>query len=155
MKLLIQRVDNAHIDVERVKVASIGKGLLIFVGFENGDREQALQAAVEKICHLRVFDNDQGKPHFSILETDHEILLVSQFTLCASLHKGRRPDFTQALDPIAASSMYNKLALNLREKGLRVQLGVFGAAMKVSLTNDGPFTLWWQSKVGYDAAEGK
>lgn len=145
MKLVITRVLKASVEVEGAQVSQIDSGLLIFVGFEEGDSEADMATATYKVAHGRFFENEKGKPHYSAVEIKRPVLLVSQFTLCADLKEGRRPDFTKSMKAQQASLFYEKFTRALQKEGLEVACGVFGAYMKVSSINDGPFTLVWSS----------
>jgi len=141
MKIVIQRVRRARVHVEGAVVADIGNGFLLLVGFEKGDDQKVLQPAIRRITTLRVFEDDQGKMD----EIGGEILAVSQFTLAASIRKGRRPGFDQAMSSEEARPLFEAFVMGLREEGVATQTGVFGADMEVELTNSGPVTLIWET----------
>lgn len=141
MKLVIQRVLKSQVDVEGKTVGSIGKGLLVLIGVTHTDGEEELQWLVNKLIHLRIFHDENGKMNRSLLDIKGEVLLVSQFTLYADCEGGRRPSFTQAAKPEMAEKLYLQFAEELTKKGIRVQTGIFGAEMQVSLVNDGPVTI--------------
>lgn len=147
MRLLIQRVSHASVISNGTLTGKIDDGLLVFVGFEESDNEVDIEYAVKKVINLRIFDDSQGVMNLSLLNTDGNILLVSQFTLHASTKKGNRPSYIKAAPPSIAIPLYNSFKEEL-EKGLNktVQAGVFGADMKVSLLNDGPVTIWIDTK---------
>ncbi len=147
MRLLIQRVLHASVISNGTLTGKIDDGLLIFVGFEESDNEVDIKYAVKKVINLRIFDDSQGVMNLSLLNTDGNILLVSQFTLHASTKKGNRPSYIKAAPPSIAIPLYNSFKEEL-EKGLNktVHAGVFGADMKVSLLNDGPVTIWIDTK---------
>lgn len=145
MKLLIQRVLEAKVEVSQKIISEISEGLLVFVGFEESDSQKEIEIAVSKLKFGRFFENDEGKPHYSALDLGRPLLLVSQFTLCADLKQGRRPDFTRAMRSERALESFKTLLNLLEREGLKVLSGEFGAYMKVSLINDGPFTLQWSS----------
>ncbi len=140
-KLLLQIVQNAHVDIDGKTIASIQKGYLLLVGFQEGDDESILKEMLNKIVGLRIFADEQGKTNLSLDDVHGEILSVSQFTLYADTRKGRRPSFVNALAPQKATVLYDRWLSLLREIYPNAQSGVFGADMKVSLVNDGPFTL--------------
>ncbi len=143
MKVLLQRVTNAAVEVESNTVGSIGQGLLLFVCLEEGDTSAKLKPIAEKVANLRVFAEGEKHFHLSLLETGFAALVVSQFTLAADLSKGRRPDFFRALKPELAKPLVAEFVTALRECGVKqVEEGIFGAYMQVSLENDGPVTLW-------------
>jgi D-aminoacyl-tRNA deacylase len=141
MKILIQRVTHANVEVESRVVGSIGPGVLVFIGVTHEDT--AIQAVwlANKLINLRMFEDDQGKINQSLLECKGEALVISQFTLYADCSGGRRPSFTQAAQPELANTLYEKFIEELKKGGIMVQSGIFGAEMKVSLLNNGPVTL--------------
>lgn len=142
MKLVLQRVTSAAVSVESETVGSIGAGLLLLVGFGHGDDEECLQPMVDKVVNLRIFADDAGKFAKSLIDIRGSILVVSQFTLYADTAKGRRPGFSDALEPQQAELLYEKLLARFRSiPELTVACGKFGAHMKVSLENDGPVTI--------------
>ncbi len=141
MKAVLQRVSEAEVWVDGENIASIGAGLLVLLGVAKGDGEPELDWLLGKIAALRIFEDDEGKMNRSIQDIDGEILLVSQFTLLADARKGRRPSFDLAAPPAEAEVMYELAVERLKEKGLPVQTGRFGADMKVGLVNDGPVTI--------------
>lgn len=142
MKVILQRVSSASVTVEGSIVGQIGHGLVLLVGFGKGDNESCVQPMVEKITKLRIFENDAKKFDKDIVEVGGEILAISQFTLFAETSKGRRPDFFQALEPGEASHLFDLFVKALRTTPItKVETGVFGAYMQVSLTNDGPVTI--------------
>lgn len=147
MRLLIQRVSHASVISNGILTGKIDEGLLVLVGFEEGDQETDIEYAVKKVINLRVFNDSQGVMNLSLLNTGGNILLVSQFTLHASTKKGNRPSYIKAAPPSIAIPLYNSFKEEL-EKGLNktVHAGVFGADMKVSLLNDGPVTIWIDTK---------
>ena len=140
MRIVLQRVSSASVEVDGEVVGRIGFGLLLFVAVVQGDGRQQVERAAKKVAELRVFADQNGRLQFDCLEAGGAILLVSQFTLAASLDKGRRPSFDRAADPEAARPLIQALAEELRRRGLKVSSGRFGASMSVSLVNDGPVT---------------
>ncbi len=141
MKAVIQRVLDANLKVEGNIVSEIGKGYVIFLGVAKGDTKEQADYFIKKIPPLRICEDENGKINKSILDTNGEILLVSQFTLFANTSHGNRPDFLSAEAPDKANELYLYVAEGLRSQGLTVKLGVFGADMKINQTNDGPFTV--------------
>lgn len=143
MRLLIQRVAHASVEVEGETVGAIGTGLLVLVGFHRMDTPAMLPRAAHKLLHLRVFPDDQGKMNRSVLEVGGALLVVSQFTLYGRLEKGFRPSFTDAAPGAQAIALYEAFLTELRRQApaVPVQTGRFGAMMKVSLLNDGPVTI--------------
>lgn len=146
MRAVIQRVRSAEVRVEERVTGKIGKGLLVFVGVGKGDGEDDLTYLVSKIPDLRIFEDDAGKFNLSLRETGGELLLVSQFTLYADCRKGRRPSFTDAEDPAVAKATYERFVSKMQESGIPAQTGEFQAKMEVRLVNDGPVTIWLDSK---------
>lgn len=146
MIALIQRVSNASVEVSSKTVSSIGKGLLVFIGIEKGDTDEDIEYLVRKISQLRVFEDGSGKLNYSVKDINGEILVVSQFTLLADCTKGNRPSFEKAEAPQRARELYEKFIEKLKISGVSVASGIFGASMKVNLTNDGPVTIIINSK---------
>jgi D-tyrosyl-tRNA(Tyr) deacylase len=140
MRAVIQRVNEASVEVAGQIIGQIGQGLLVLLGVANGDEESDVRYMVEKISTLRMFSDDQGKMNRSLSEAGGKALVVSQFTLLGDTSKGRRPGFDQAAPPEIAQSLYNKVVAGLAERGIGIETGEFGAHMKVSLVNDGPVT---------------
>lgn len=141
MRAVLQRVSQAEVTVQGECVASIGRGYLVLVGVTHTDGETDARYIADKIASLRLFEDEAGKINLGITDVGGEVLLVSQFTLYADCRKGRRPSFTDAAPPDMAERLYLRVAEMLREAGLPVQTGVFGAHMQVSLVNDGPVTI--------------
>ncbi|MDA8088084.1 MAG: D-aminoacyl-tRNA deacylase [Nitrospiraceae bacterium] len=139
MRAVVQRVLSASVSVGGEVVSSVGAGLLVFLGVEKADTAEDAAYLAGKISRLRIFERD-GRMDLSVLDTGGEVLAVSQFTLAADLRKGNRPSFDRAEAPEKAVVLYNLFMENLRENGVRVNAGVFGADMKISLVNDGPVT---------------
>lgn len=142
MRVLVQRVSRARVDVAGECVGKIDQGLLLLVGAAAEDTEDDVAYLADKISNLRIFADDAGKMNLSALDGGYEMLVVSQFTLHANVRKGRRPSFIGAAPPEIAAPLVDALADRLRDLGLRVDTGVFGAEMAVSLVNDGPVTIW-------------
>jgi D-tyrosyl-tRNA(Tyr) deacylase len=141
MRALIQRVSRASVEVEGRLVSEINAGLVILLGVGNGDNEDAARRLVDKIVNLRIFEDAQGKFNLSALEVGADLLAISQFTLYADCRRGRRPGFTDAAPPEVSKPLYEKFVSYLREAGLKVGEGEFGAHMLVKIYNDGPVTI--------------
>lgn len=146
MRILLQNVLNAKVTIDGKTVGEISHGFCAFIGFCKGDDFSLVDKMVNKLIHARVFPDENGKTNLSILDTKGSILSVSQFTLYASLKEGRRPSFIASLEPGKASELYSYFNKKIAENGINIERGVFGADMKVSLTNDGPFTIMLDSE---------
>ena len=140
MRFLIQRVSQARVKISGETVGQIGRGFLVLAGFRIDDRAEDINRMADKCLNLRVFEDEQGKMNRSLLDICGELLVVSQFTLYANCRKGRRPGFDRSLEPESAEYFYNRLIEQLRQSGLKVAAGRFGARMEVELINDGPVT---------------
>ena len=141
MRVLVQRCDKANVKVDSNIVGSINKGLMILVGFTEGDNFDTIKYMADKVVNLRVFDDENGVMNKSLLDTSFSILSVSQFTLYGDASKGRRPSYINALNGSLAKPLYDKFNEELRKYGVEVETGIFGADMKVELINDGPVTI--------------
>lgn len=141
MKLIIQRVEEASVTTNGQCIGKISKGLLVFLGVGSEDTKNTVDAYVEKLIKLRIFADEQGKTNCSLLDVNGELLIVSQFTLYADCKKGNRPNFLQAAAPDHANFLYEYFVAECRKRIEKVEVGSFGADMKVSLINDGPFTI--------------
>lgn len=141
MRIVIQRVLGAEVNVAGKRVTEIGPGVCVFVGIGKADRQSTADHLAEKIRNLRIFEDDSGKMNRSLADVQKEILVVSQFTLYGDCTKGNRPSFTEAALPADAERLYEHLVQRLRDSGLKVATGQFKAHMQVSLINDGPVTL--------------
>ena len=142
MKAVFQRVTEASVTVEGKRIANIGNGVLLLVGVCDGDTQQEAQVLAKKVAELRVFCDENDKMNLSVLDIGGSVLAVSQFTLCASTARGRRPDFFGAAKPDVAKPLFDYFVDCLRQNGVtEVQTGEFGADMQVRLLNDGPVTI--------------
>lgn len=147
MKVVIQRVSQASVAVDSKNVASIDKGLLVLVGIEEGDTHEDIDWLVSKITKMRIFEDENRIMNCSVQEVAGDIIVVSQFTLHAATKKGNRPSYSKAAKPDLAIPMYENFVSSIeKELSKKVQTGIFGADMKVSLVNDGPVTIVMDSK---------
>jgi D-tyrosyl-tRNA(Tyr) deacylase len=142
---LLQRVMEASVDVGAERVAHIGPGLLVLVGVRPSDDEASGSKLLERLLNYRVFADETGKMNLSLIQTRGDLLLVPQFTLAADTHKGLRPGFSTAAPPEQSRRLFDTLVLAARSRLGRVETGIFGAHMQVSLSNDGPVTFWLES----------
>lgn len=155
MRALLQRVERASVEVDAAEVASIGPGLLVLVGVGQRDTARIAEELARKVAELRIFADDAGRTNRSLLDVGGAALVVSQFTLYADTRRGRRPGFTDAASPDLAEALYEQFATALRAAGVdQVGIGVFGAEMRVSLVNDGPFTIWLDTEAASEAGAG-
>lgn len=141
MRAVIQRVSRASVTVDGVIIGQIGAGMLMLLGCAQGDQDAQLNYILDKSLNLRIFSDDEGKMNRSLLDIGGQLLVVSQFTLCADVKKGRRPSFIQAMRPEEAEPMIARFIAQAKAQGVDVQTGQFGADMKVELLNDGPVTI--------------
>ncbi|MDR3190713.1 MAG: D-tyrosyl-tRNA(Tyr) deacylase [Lactobacillaceae bacterium] len=146
MRVLLQRVANASVAIAGGEVGSIKRGYVLLVGFHDADTQADLDYLVRKISNLRVFEDENMRMNLSINDVNGEILSISQFTLYADTRKGNRPSFTDAGNPETAANLYAQFNAKLAETGLRVATGEFGANMQISLVNDGPVTIWFDTE---------
>jgi D-aminoacyl-tRNA deacylase len=147
MRVIIQRVQRSSVTIEQKVVAAIGEGLLILLGIETEDNDEDLNWLCKKIASLRIFSDEQGLMNKSVVDIKGQLIVVSQFTLFASTKKGNRPSFLRSARPEIAIPIYTRFLEQIKlETGLDVQSGEFGADMKVELINDGPVTIWIDSK---------
>ena len=146
MRLVVQRVLEASVTVDGEELGRVARGFMVLCGVEDGDTQEDVRYCVEKTVHLRVFEDEHGKMNRSILEAGGAVLAISQFTLHGDVRHGRRPSFIRAARPETAVPLYDAYCEGLREAGLRVETGRFGADMKVALINDGPVTLLVDSR---------
>lgn len=141
MKLVVQRVKYASVEVDGKIVGKIDKGFLVLIGIKVGDTKEQADYLVKKVCNLRVFSDENGKMNLSLKDVSGQLLIVSQFTLYGNCNDGNRPSFTDSARPEDAIPLYEYFCNECAKKGIEVQKGIFGADMKVQLLNDGPVTL--------------
>ena len=141
MKLVIQRVKNASVEVDNKIVGEIDKGFLVLIGIKVGDTKEQADYLVKKVCNLRVFTDENGKMNLALKDVGGKLLIVSQFTLYGNCNDGNRPSFIEAARPEEAIPVYEYFCDECEKNGIEVQKGIFGADMKVQLLNDGPVTI--------------
>ncbi len=141
MKLVVQRVKNAKVEVDEKTVGSINQGFLVLLGVTHTDTRSKADYLVKKLCNLRVFEDENGKMNLGLKDVEGELLIVSQFTLYADCSQGNRPSFINAAKPDAANELYEYFCEKCKEQNIKVEKGIFGADMKVNLLNDGPVTI--------------
>ena len=148
MRVLLQRVSRASVSVKQKIISRISEGLLVFVAFSDDDNEEDLEWSIKKIINLRIFDDESKKMNYSLLHQNGEVLIVSQFTLFAKIKKGNRPSWNQAASSKKGELLYNKFikTFNLLYEEQNIKTGFFGADMSVSLINNGPVTIFFDSK---------
>ncbi len=148
MRVLVQRIARAAVHIDGEAVAAIGRGLLLFVAFKDGDGDADLDWMGEKVAHLRIFEDEAGKMNRSVLEVGGQALVVSQFTLYGDARKGRRPSFDASAPADKARPLFEKFVDNLASRGIQTAAGRFQASMQVELVNDGPVTIILDSSRG-------
>lgn len=146
MKALIQRVNFSKMKIDDKPFSETKKGFLVLLGVESGDTEKDFEYIKKKIINLRVFEDEKGKMNLNIKQVNGEIMLVSQFTLCADTTQGNRPSFINAEKPDKANIIYEKMIEEIRKENIKVETGKFGAHMKINFENDGPVTIMLESK---------
>ena len=144
MKLLVQRVSRASVEVKTVEIASINKGVLVFVGFDKEDNPQTLESLTNKLLNYKIFNDSKGKVSMSLIETNYDILVVPQVTLSVGTKKGTKPSFSSAAAPFLGNQWFNDFQELIEEKFKKPASGDFGADMSVSLVNEGPITFWFE-----------
>lgn len=141
MKVVVQKVKESSVKVDEKIIGQINEGLMLLVGFTETDNREIIDKMIDKIIHLRIFVDNNDKMNLSLLDVKGSILSISQFTLYANCKKGRRPSFIDALSGEKASPLYDYFNEKIKERGIHIETGLFGADMKVSLINDGPITI--------------
>lgn len=148
MKAVIQRTSQAKVKVDNKVVGAIENGLVVLLGITHEDTIQDVEALVQKMIHLRIFEDEENKMNRSLVDSDGSVLSISQFTLYADVRKGRRPNFMNAANPKRANELYELFNKKLKDAGIHVETGTFGAMMDVELVNDGPVTIVMETKQG-------
>ena len=146
MKIVLQRVSEASVEIDEVVVGKIGRGIIILLCVEKGDSIKDVEYLSEKTIYLRVFDDEQKKMNLSLLDINAEMLIISQFSLAGDCRKGRRPGFDKAAEPDLAKKLYLQFIRSVQNKGVKTAEGKFGALMSVNIINDGPVTFILESK---------
>ena len=146
MKFVIQRVSQAEVVVEEQSVGKIDQGLMVLVSICNSDTKEIADKLINKLIHVRIFEDENGKSNLSVQDIHGNLLIISQFTLYADCRKGNRPSYTNAGNPDLANELYEYIIAQCQKEFPNVQHGIFGAYMKVSLLNDGPFTIIFDSE---------
>lgn len=146
MRFVIQRVSEASVTIDGMVRGAIGKGFMVLIGIENQDTNEIADKMIKKLLNMRIFEDEQGKTNLALSDVDGELLLISQFTLYADCKKGNRPSFVKAGAPDMAFELYHYIIEQCKLQGYKVKQGEFGADMKVSLLNDGPFTILLDSQ---------
>lgn len=146
MRAVVQRVKRAKVEVENEIIGEINEGLLVFVGIETNDMESDIDYLCDKTTNLRIFEDEDGKMNKSLLDLNKSMLVISQFTLQGDARKGRRPSFSNAMIPEKAIPMYEEFIRRIKDMGITIATGKFGADMQVELVNDGPVTILLDSK---------
>ncbi len=149
LRAVVQRVTSSSVSVESEVVGTIGRGFLVLIGVTLDDTDRDVEYMADKIANMRVFDDEDGKLNLSIMDVGGEVLAVSQFTLYGDCRSGRRPSFTQAAPAKHGMELYIKFVDALKKRNIKVEQGIFGADMKVSLVNDGPVTMLLESRKAF------
>ncbi len=146
MKVVLQRVCQASVEIDGKTVGEINTGYLLMIGYERGDDSRFNEPMIEKILKIKLFPDDEGRFAYSLTEKQGELLAISQFTLFADLKKGKKPSLSKALEPEKAQNLYDEFVASCSERGIPIKTGIFGAYMQVNLQNDGPVTIILDSK---------
>ena len=145
MKLLVQRVSTASVEVDREIVSSIKQGILAFVGFDKHDSVENLKSMAEKLLNFKTFNDEKGKISQSLFETNHQLLIVPQVTLSVGTKKGTKPSFSEAAEPQVGLQLFQEFTQIFKEKKFKYEIGRFGSDMSVNIVNDGPVTFWFEN----------
>lgn len=145
MKLLIQRVSTASVEVDREIISSIKQGILAFVGFDKHDSVENLKSMAEKLLNFKTFNDEKGKISQSLFETNHQLLIVPQVTLSVGTRRGTKPSFSEAAEPQAGLQLFQEFTQIIKEKKFKYEIGSFGSDMSVHIVNDGPVTFWFEN----------
>ena len=145
MKLLIQRVSTASVEIDNQIVSSIQQGVMALVGFDKHDNTESLRSMAEKLLNFKIFNDHNGKISRSILETNHQLLVVPQVTLSVGTKKGSKPSFSKAADPKKSFHFFQEFIQIIKRKNFECEIGIFGSDMSVRLVNDGPVTFWFEN----------
>ena len=145
MKLLIQRVSAASVEVDHQIISSIQQGILALVGFDKHDSEENLELMAEKLLNFKTFNDKKGKISKSLFETNHQLLIVPQVTLSVGTKKGTKPSFSEAAEPQVGFQLFQKFTLIIKERKFKYEIGSFGSDMSVHIVNDGPVTFWFEN----------
>ena len=145
MKLLIQRVSTASVEVDREIISSIKQGILAFVGFDKHDSVENLKSMAEKLLNFKTFNDEKGKISQSLFETNHQLLIVPQVTLSVGTKRGTKPSFSEAAEPQAGLQLFQEFTQIIKEKKFKYEIGSFGSDMSVHIVNDGPVTFWFEN----------
>ena len=145
MKLLVQRVSTASVEVDHQIVSSIKKGILAFVGFDKHDSVENLESMADKLLNFKTFNDEKGKISKSLFETNHQLLIVPQVTLSVGTKRGTKPSFSEAAEPQAGLQLFQEFTQIIKEKKFKYEIGSFGSDMSVHIVNDGPVTFWFEN----------
>jgi D-tyrosyl-tRNA(Tyr) deacylase len=141
LRAVVQKVAQANVKVDGNIIGEIGKGLLVLLGMQESDDEKVMEYMIDKIIHLRIFEDEEGKMNLSLKDVNGELLIVPNFTLYGDARKGKRPSYTKAAPPVVAEKLYNTFVEKAKATGIKTEQGKFQSHMEVSLLNDGPVTI--------------